>query len=143
MNIKISDLVQWDQKKDGLKVKPSSVSFHQCIHREFIPTMLESIDGEFECKKWRAGDVVTRDGSDENLIYTNRHVHINESGEEDVSYYMNNLDLICIKAPDAGWIKVGELESNLVRRYSFCYRMLNWKDHLKDAGLLDKVGKYE
>jgi len=67
----------------------------------------ESDDLTFE-QNWRAGDIVTRDGSDEHEILSN-----------------NSYDLItvrCVVAPRDGWCAVGEEEVNLASRYNFVRR---------------------
>jgi hypothetical protein len=58
------------------------------------------------------GDVVTRDGSDEHLVL------------EDC-IHGDNVKVLCIKEPNSGWAKVGELEDNCEWRYDFLYRMVN------------------
>lgn len=74
---------------------------------------------------FRLGDVVTRDGTDEHLVY----------GDIDNGY--GNMDVVCIKEPSQKWIKIGETESNLVRRYEFKYRLLNWRAKLREIGRED------
>ena len=59
-----------------------------------------------ELRGFQPGDVVTRGGDDRHRV---------ESVTED-GYAMT---VVCIKAPAAGWCKVGEEEYNLCRRYSF------------------------
>lgn len=55
-----------------------------------------------EWENFSVGDVVTRDGTDEHLIY----------GVD------MNIDVICIKAPSLPWTKYGETESNSPWRYT-------------------------
>ena len=59
---------------------------------------------------WEKGDIVTRDGTDEHEIL-------------DIWYDYMLIDVKCITEPkiypgqDEPWIKLGEEESNLIRRY--------------------------
>lgn len=52
------------------------------------------------------GDIVTRDGSDRQLVLK-------------VERDWEVMTVRCIRAPNNGWCKVGDEESNLIRRYSF------------------------
>jgi hypothetical protein len=56
---------------------------------------------------FKVGDLVTRDGTD---------IHRVTSSNDD-GY--GNIDVVCVKAPDSGWSKVGDCETNLARRYEF------------------------
>lgn len=63
---------------------------------------------------FNVGDIVTRDGTDEHLVY--------DDGRDG-----GNIGVICIKAPrsyDGGepWTSVGEAERNLARRYTLVRR---------------------
>ncbi len=74
----------------------------------------------------KQGDIVTRDGTDEHLVYD-----INDAGDL--------IDVVCIKEPNSKWIKYGETESNLTRRYNLIAHLINWKNEilkLKDNGFL-------
>jgi hypothetical protein len=51
------------------------------------------------------GDIVTRDGTDEQIV-------------EEVYYHGDMLHVRCIKEPDNGWIRKNETEHNLAKRYS-------------------------
>lgn len=88
---------------------------------------------------WRVGTVVTRTGEDEQMIYTEAHSRINEQGNRVVDYWMNNMDIVCIKADSQGIYKVGDTESNLTRRYDFKYHLVNWKNKLKEIGREDLI----
>jgi hypothetical protein len=56
--------------------------------------------------KFQVGDLVTRDGSD-----------VQRVTEVDNDYFC--LTVECIRAPNGGWCKVGDVEHNLSRRYDF------------------------
>lgn len=63
------------------------------------------------------GDVITRDGTDEQVVL----------GPEPSDFFFSAIiHLRCIKAPESGWIAVGELESNLPGRY----RLVRRPDHV-------------
>lgn len=103
-------------------------------------------DAEAEMQKVRIGDVVSRTGHDEHLVYTNNHVYVDPAdGKEKVSYWGTNFDLVCIKEPmplegdDEPYIKIGETESNLIRRYSYKYRLINYKEKLQEIGREDLI----
>ena len=53
---------------------------------------------------WEVGDIVSRNGSDEQII-------------ESIDYPYMLLEVRCIKEDVYGVFKVGDLESNLIRRY--------------------------
>jgi hypothetical protein len=53
--------------------------------------------------EFKVGDLVTRDGTDIQRV--------TKVGE------YNDITVECIKAPDSGWCKVGEVELNLAGRY--------------------------
>jgi len=55
--------------------------------------------------KWKIGDIVSRDGTDEQEII-------------DIDYEWMCMTVKCIKEPKEKWIKKGETEFNLIRRYS-------------------------
>jgi hypothetical protein len=85
-----------------LKEKEGSVSW-QAYHKDWSLGDLE----------YEAGDIVTRDGSDRHVIMS-------------IDYDWLNMDVKCIKEPkvlppieegDVPWIRLGEVESNLIRRY--------------------------
>lgn len=57
-------------------------------------------------KKFKVGDIVSRDGTDEHEII-------------DIDYGYMCMTVKCIKEPKIKWIKKGETEFNLMRRYSF------------------------
>ena len=59
----------------------------------------------FNPSQFSAGDIVTREGDDRHIV-----VSVTPCGE--------SMKVRCVKAPAAGWIKVGETEDNLTRRYS-------------------------
>lgn len=52
---------------------------------------------------FRVGDIVSRDGTDRQEV-----IEVGEYGEIKVK---------CVKAPKTRWIKIGEVETNLSRRY--------------------------
>ena len=72
------------------------------------------IVADLDPKLWKPGDIVTRDGTDEQMI-----VSIDGSDPTDLVLVR------CIKEPTLyegttePWCRIGEEESNLVRRYSF------------------------
>lgn len=55
---------------------------------------------------FRVGDIVTRDGTDRQRIIK-------------IDHGWGSLTVECITAPATGWMKVGEREENLIRRYSY------------------------
>jgi ParB-like chromosome segregation protein Spo0J len=55
---------------------------------------------------WQIGDIVSRDGSDEQEI-----LHINETRDL--------IEVKCVKVPSAPWCCLGEIEINLTSRYSY------------------------
>ena len=55
--------------------------------------------------RFAEGDYVTRDGTD-----VHRCTNLCDVGD--------TADFVCIVAPRSGWTTVGEVESNLTRRYS-------------------------
>lgn len=57
------------------------------------------------------GDIVTRDGSDEN--------EVTEIDRKFLLIYVK-----CIKEPTSGWIKVGETNTALIDRYSLVRKRL-------------------
>jgi len=57
-------------------------------------------------KHWQVGDIVTRDGSDEQRI-------------DAISECRDLIIVTCIKAPDTPWCAIGETEENATRRYNF------------------------
>lgn len=52
---------------------------------------------------FKIGDLVTRDGTDVHRVV-------------DVGVF-NDITVVCVSAPDSGWCKVGDEESNLAGRY--------------------------
>lgn len=62
--------------------------------------------GLHDHKMFRVGDIVTRDGSD-----LQRITAINDARDL--------IDVECIRAPQSGWCAVGDVESNIARRYSY------------------------
>ena len=72
------------------------------------------------------GDIVTRDGTDEHLIY----LPVDNWG---------NIDVVCIKEPSTRYIKLGETESNLERRYNFIRRSINCETLLNIIGRNDLI----
>lgn len=56
--------------------------------------------------KFKVGDLVTRDGTDVQRVL-----------EVDDDYFCIKVE--CIRAPLSGWCRVGEIESNLSRRYDY------------------------
>lgn len=56
--------------------------------------------------KFAIGDIVSRDGTDRQRV-----IYIDDEG-----YAMT---VVCTKAPESGWCKVGDEEYNLCRRYDF------------------------
>ncbi len=59
-----------------------------------------------EMKKFKVGDIITRDGTDRHIV-------------EEVWYYGAMLTVRCTKEPEDHWISVGERENNLARRYDY------------------------
>ena len=57
-------------------------------------------------QQFKAGDIVTRDGSDLHLV--------TRADDGDGS-----ITVVCIKEPNTGWMNVGESEDNLSGRYHF------------------------
>jgi hypothetical protein len=57
-----------------------------------------------EPKGFKAGDIVSRDGSDEQRV-----IEVYASGTMIV--------VECTKPPASGWCKIGDIEHNLSRRY--------------------------
>ncbi len=60
--------------------------------------------------EYEVGDIVTRDGTDEHII-------------KDIDYDFMLVGVECVKEPSTSgknepWTKIGEYESNLIRRYS-------------------------
>ena len=55
---------------------------------------------------WNVGDIVSRDGTDEHKI---------------IAFHMSRqlIDVECTKEPDTGWTSVGDVESNMPKRYLF------------------------
>ena len=62
--------------------------------------------------EWKKGDIVTRDGTDEQVI----------EDIPDTPDPYDNFTVRCIKRPADGWIEVGEDETNLIVRYGFVRR---------------------
>jgi hypothetical protein len=64
---------------------------------------------------WKAGDIITRDGTDEHEITR-------------IDYRMNMVDVRCVKEPLVApnetepWCNLGYADCNPVRRYSFLRR---------------------
>lgn len=77
----------------------------------------------------KIGDVVTRDGTDEHLVFG-----INDPA-------CDLIDVVCIKNPKSGWTKISETESNLTRRYTSLYRHVNYMDKLKMIVQLEDIDK--
>lgn len=83
---------------------------------------------EFFCRKsnnpeFKKGDVVSRDGTDEYLIYD-----INSAGDL--------IEVICIKelltSPrNSPWMLINETKSDPSNRYIFKYHIINWQEKLK------------
>jgi hypothetical protein len=69
---------------------------------------LDLIDGSIPMSLWRAGDIVTRDGTDE-------HVIVEMVGNDPTDCVL----VRCVKEPSEPWTKVGDKENNLLRRYSW------------------------
>lgn len=61
-------------------------------------------------KGFQVGDLVTRDGTDVHFIDSHNGCDI---------YEPDMLEVVCIIEPENKWIKVGEKESNLARRYQY------------------------
>lgn len=76
---------------------------NSAVERLVSPKLCE---GAIPDDLWQVGDIVTRDGTDEHEI---------------LSFHAGRdiFDVKCIKEPSDTWAKVGEIETNLVRRYSF------------------------
>ncbi len=56
--------------------------------------------------QFEVGDLVTRDGTDvHRVLYVQPDQH--------------SMEVVCVKAPESGWCKVGDKEFNLCRRYDF------------------------
>jgi len=55
---------------------------------------------------YRVGDFVTRGGDDLHEV-----LYLSEDGHSG--------DFKCVEEPENGWTKLGEVESNLARRYTF------------------------
>jgi len=64
---------------------------------------------------FKRGDIVSRDGTDEHLIYD-----MNRAGDF--------INVICLKAPKDKWTAVGETEGNVARRYTLKEHLLNWRE---------------
>lgn len=78
---------------------------------DLIPRVLEGdvlVAGVLRSQndEFALGDIVTRDGSDLHLVAA-----LTDDGFSG--------EFLCVRAPDTGWIAVGETESNLARRYRF------------------------
>ncbi len=76
------------------------------------------------------GDVVSRDGTDEHLVY-----HVNDAGDL--------IGVVCIKEPSSDWTKIGETERNLTRRYSFINKMVNWEDKISEILNMVDLDSYD
>ena len=61
--------------------------------------------------KFKKGDIVTRDGSDEHEVI------IVDDG-------FNTIRVKCIKSPDMPWTSIGDEEDNLTRRYQLVRKNL-------------------
>jgi len=57
---------------------------------------------------WQVGDIVTRDGTDEHEMVANVDGQV--------------MEFRCVKAPEDGWAKVGETETDMADRYNFVRR---------------------
>lgn len=85
-----------------------------------------------EKRELKKGDIVTRDGTDEHLVFS-----------ENEGY--GNIDVVCIKEPHVTdgngkpWISIGEIETNLERRYNFLRKSTNMNDLLKIIGREDLI----
>lgn len=55
---------------------------------------------------FQIGDLVSRDGTD-----VQRVTRVDDDG--------HCITVVCVRAPLTGWCKVGDMEDNLTRRYSF------------------------
>lgn len=71
---------------------------------EIVSGMFSKLTDEQKPELWRPGDIVTRDGTDEHEI---------------VGIDGDLIDVVCVKAPSVPWAEVGDIESNLTRRYSW------------------------
>jgi hypothetical protein len=121
------------QAKDEPESKNSMRGFS--IFAEAARMADESMNGfnqsisepETEFQQW---DIVSRDGTDEHLIY------------EPVDDW-GNISVVCIKEPKISegntepWTKIGETESNLARRYDFIAKSQNPEQLLYHIGRLD------
>jgi hypothetical protein len=58
---------------------------------------------------FKVGDLVSRDGTD-------RHRVIN-TNEASAGWPPDLIEVVCEKAPETGWCRVGDVETNLARRY--------------------------
>lgn len=76
--------------------------YQRCNCEESKSTLV--LDSNVDESLWKAGDIVTRDGTDEHRI---------------ISIDSDLIEVICIKAPSCPWTIVGEIEMNLTRRYSW------------------------
>jgi hypothetical protein len=68
----------------------------------------EIVTEPLEMELWKVGDIVTRDGTDEHVIV---EMHGNDPTDCMV--------VRCTKEPSDPWTKLGEEESNLLRRYAW------------------------
>lgn len=76
------------------------------------------------------GDVVSRDGTDEHLVYS-----VNDAGDL--------IGVVCIKEPSSQWTKLGETESNMARRYTFINKLLNYKEKMKEIISTYELDQYD
>lgn len=75
---------------------------------------------------FKIGDVVSRCGRDEQLVY---------GADND---YGNVIDVIVIGNPNS-YEKLGDVENNMAERYTFKYHLVNWKDKLRELGREDLI----
>ena len=66
--------------------------------------------------KWKVGDIVTRDGTDEHKILSKNHCG-------------DMIEVECIVEPSTPWTKIGETENNVAWRYDFVRRPSNVKEN--------------
>jgi len=92
----------------------NKINFKNTI--ELVRKNYPSIDYLSNEKPFKAGDIVTRDGSDRHEII------IGQDGWDIIR-------VKCIKAPNVPWAKVGDEEDNLARRYILVERETTCTQH--------------
>jgi hypothetical protein len=115
-------------------VNQNNIRMMHRVVNEYLSNTRKYPFPEVNENQFKLGDIVSRDGSDEHLIYA----PVDDWG---------NIDIVCIKEPKIyegstePWIKIGEVESNLKRRYSFLRHSLNHEIILENIGRTDLIKK--